>query len=132
VSQFAPVFERSDDGDFVLLPPDCPSREELERELIGPIQLSDVSPQRPKPTQFSLLDVMLMVVGMAVGLAGGTWMQSVAFAAILGLVMLCGLLVVTFQPPQTHCGKVIWALLVVAYFSAVLAAVVRLPTEVHP
>jgi hypothetical protein len=132
VTGFAPVFERNDEGDFVLRPPECPSREELERELADPIELPDPLPSRPPPPQFSLRDVMFLMVGVAGGLAGGTWMPSEVFAAILGLAMLLGLLVVTWHPPETHLGKIIWASLVVAYFSAVLAAIVRPPTEVLP
>jgi len=131
VGGFAPIFERNDEGDFVLRPPECPSREELERELADPIRLPDPSPPRPPP-QFSLGDIMLLMVGVAAGLAGGSWMPSKMFAAILGLATLIGLLIVSWRPPETRLGKVIWASFVIAYFMAIVAAIVRPPTEALP
>jgi DNA-binding transcriptional LysR family regulator len=128
VSGFVPI-ESNDEGDFVLLPPLCPSREELERELAEPIQLPDPSPPRPPPPQFSLRDVMLLMVGVAAGLAGGSWMPAKLFAALLGLALLSGLLIVSWRPPETRLGKVIWASFVIAYFMAIAAAVIRPPTE---
>jgi hypothetical protein len=127
VGGFAPIFERDDGGDFVLRPPECPSREELERDLADPIQLPDPSPLRPPPPQFSLGDIMLLMVGVAAGLAGGSWMATDLFAAILGLATLVGLLIVSWHPPETRLGKIIWASFVVAYFMSVLAAVLRPP-----
>ena len=86
----------------------------------------------PPPPQFSLGDVMILMVGVAVGLAGGSWMPNDAFAAILGLVTLVGLVAVSWYPPQTRLGRIVWAALVAAYFMAVLAAIVRPPTSPLP
>jgi hypothetical protein len=86
----------------------------------------------PPPPQFSLGDVMILMVGVAVGLAGGSWMPNDAFAAILGLVTLLGLVAVSWYPPQTHLGRIVWAALVTAYFMAVLAAIARPPTNPLP
>jgi hypothetical protein len=127
----APIFDRNDDGDFVLLPPECPSREELERELTDPIELPGPPPP-PPPPQFSLGDVMVLTVGVAVGLAGGSWMPGKAFALLLGLVLLVGLVIVSWHPPQSRLGKVIWTSCVIAYFTALLAAIVRPPTDASP
>jgi hypothetical protein len=79
--------------------------------------------------QFSVGDVMILMVGVAGGLAGGTWMPTDVFAAVLGLATLVGLLVVSWRPPETHLGKLIWATLVIAYVMAVFAAVFRPPTQ---
>ena len=68
---------------------------------------------------------MILMVGVAIGLAGGSWMPTDVFAATLGLLTLVGLLVVSWHPPETHLGKLIWATLVLAYVIAVFAAVFR-------
>ena len=70
---------------------------------------------------------MILMVGVAAGLAGGSWMPTDLFAAILGLATLIGLLIVSWRPPESHVGRVIWASFVVAYFIAVLAAVFHRP-----
>jgi hypothetical protein len=120
--------DSTDEGDFDLRPPDCPSRDELERALSDPIQLPSEPPPPPRWPQFSLGDLMILMVGVAGGLAGGSWMPTDLFAAILGLATLIGLLFVSWRPPETHLGRLIWASFVVAYFLAVLAAVFRPPT----
>jgi len=78
--------------------------------------------QRP---QFRISDLLIVMVGAAVGLAGGTWMAADVFAAILGLATLVGLLIVHLQPPRTHFAKVVWATVVLAYVMAVGAALVK-------
>src|SRR5690242_12292270 len=103
-----PESQGSDEHGFSLREPDCPSREELERHLLGPIELEPEPPRPPGP-QFSLSDVMILTVGVAVGLAGGSWMPTDLFAAILGMATLAGLLVVSLYPPDSHLGKLIWA-----------------------
>ena len=50
--------------------------------------------------QFSVGDVLIVMVGVAVGLAGGTWMPTDHFAAVMGLVTLLGLLVVICIRPK--------------------------------
>jgi hypothetical protein len=121
--------ERAKVDDVVLRPPDCPSREELERGFREPVQLPAPEPVQQPPLQFSVRDLMILMVGVAAGLAGGTWMPTDVFAAILGLATLAGLLLVSWRPPETHLGKMIWASFVVAYFLAVLVAVFRPPTH---
>jgi len=128
VASSAPIFDRNEDGGFVLLPPEGPSREELERGLSDPIELPGPPPP-PPPPQFSIRDAMLLMVGLSVGLAGGSWMPSDAVAAVLGMVTVLGLVVVTLYPPESRLGKLIWASLVVAYFTALLAAIIRMPTN---
>jgi hypothetical protein len=118
---------RDDDG-FRLREPGCPSREELERHLLGPVELKPEPPQPPR-AQFSLSDVMILTVGVAVGLAGGSWMPTDLFAAILGMATLMGLLIVSLYPPDSHLGKLIWASFVIAYFMAVVAALLRPPAR---
>jgi hypothetical protein len=68
---------------------------------------------------------MILMIGVALGLAGGSWMPTDVFAASLGLLTLVGLLVVSWHPPKTHLGKLLWATLVLAYVIAVFAAVFR-------
>ena len=75
--------------------------------------------------QFRISDLLIVMVGAAVGLAGGTWIPANIFAALLGLVTLIGLLIVHLIPPRSHTGKVIWATVVLAYVTAVSAALVK-------
>ena len=75
--------------------------------------------------QFRISDLLIVMVGAAVGLAGGTWIPADIFAALLGLVTLIGLLIVHLIPPRSHTGKVIWATVVLAYVTAVSAALVK-------
>jgi hypothetical protein len=108
-----------------LLPPDSPSREELAHRLTP---LPEYRPPPPEPTQrpqFSVGDVLVVMVGVAVGLSGGTWIRADTFAAILGLATLLGLLLVHLYPPQSHLGKLIWATMVLAYVMAVAAALLK-------
>jgi hypothetical protein len=121
--------DQPNDGDFVLRPPECPSRDEWQRVLKGPIEILPEPAAPPRWPQFSLGDLMILMVGVAAGLAGGSWMPTDLFAAILGLATLLGLLVVSWRPPESHVGRVIWASFVVAYFMAVLAAVFHPPPQ---
>ena len=63
------------------------------------------SPPRVERPQFRISDLLIVMVGAAVGLAGGTWIPADLFAAILGLVTLVGLLVVHLVPPRTRLAK---------------------------
>jgi hypothetical protein len=58
-------------------------------------------------------------------LAGGTWMPSDIFAAILGLVTLLGLVLIHFFPPESHFARLVWGTLVLAYIVAVGAAIFK-------
>lgn len=111
------------DGEFVVRPSEGPSREELSRRA-EPLPVLQSAPvaivARP---QFGVRDLMVVMVGVAAGLAGGTWMPPDVFAAILGLVTLLGLLAVHMYPPESHLGKLLWGTLVLAYVIAVLAAI---------
>jgi hypothetical protein len=114
----------SDQDELRLAPAEGMSREELEQQFAEPLKLDE--PGQPKRgPQFTVGDVMILMIGVAAGLAGGSWMPTDYFAAILGLVTLIGLLVVSWHPPETHFGKLIWSTLVLAYVIAVLAAVFR-------
>lgn len=112
--------------DLALGKVDCPSREQFQRKLEPLPELPAAPPPAPPRFQFSVLDLMVVMVGVSAGLAGGTWMPAEVFAAVLGLVTLLGLLVVHFLPPETHAGKLIWGTLILAYFVAVSAALFRL------
>ena len=112
-------------GEFRLQPIQHPSREEFLREVepLPPLPTLD-APVREK-FQFTVFDMMIVMFGIAVGLAGGTWMPSDIFAAILGLVTLIGLTLVHFCPPESHLSKLLWGTLVLAYVVAVGAAVFK-------
>ena len=75
--------------------------------------------------RFSIFDLLIVTLGVAIGLAGGTWIAADLFAAILGLITLFGLLLVHLFPPQTRFGKLIWAALVLGYIAAVFAALLK-------
>jgi hypothetical protein len=117
--------EKERDEEFRLRPSDCPSREEqlLKFEPFPPL------PTVPIPTaptfQFTVFDLMIVMVGVAGGLAGGTWMPSDIFAAILGLVTLLGLALIHFFPPESHFAWLMWRTLILAYLVAVGAALFK-------
>ena len=116
------------DEEFVVLPPEGPSREEIEYSFF-PMPEYVPPPKSPSSRpQFSLADVMMITFAVAAGLAGGSWMPSDVFAAVLGLITLIGLLVVHLHPPETHAAKLVWAALVIAYVMAVFAALLK-PTD---
>ncbi len=109
---------------YRVLPAEVPSREEQLRQLDPPPPLPvRATIVRPR-FQFSVLDLMVLMVGVAAGLAGGTWMPADIFAACLGLVTLGGLFLVHLYPPESHTGNLIWGTLVLSYIIAVLAALV--------
>ena len=111
--------------DFRLLPPEGPSREELSHVLEPPPAFQPPPPEPVRRPQFTLGDVLIVMVGVAVGLAGATWMRADHFAGVMGLVALLGLLVVHLYPPQSHLGNLIWATVVLAYAMALLTALLK-------
>lgn len=110
---------------FRLRPLDCPSREEQLLEFEPPPPLPVVTIPTAPPFQFTVFDVMIVMIGVAGGLAGGTWMPSDIFAAILGLVTLLGLALIHFFPPESHFARLLWGTLVLAYIVAVGAAIFK-------
>ena len=88
--------------DCKLAPAEGWSPQELERQSALPRSLP--APDLPaKPRQFSVSDVMIVMIGVALGLAGGSWMPRDMFAAVLGLVTLApcpGWLILTFLPDK--------------------------------
>lgn len=75
--------------------------------------------------RFSIAFLLFAMVGIGIGLAGGTWMSADLFAALLGLATLCGLLIVHLFPPRKAPGQLIWAALVTGYITAALATLIR-------
>jgi hypothetical protein len=108
-----------------LRPTDCPSREEQMREFEPLPPLPAVPIPATPAFQFTVFDLMIVMVGVAGGLAGGTWMPPDIFAALLGLVTLLGLALLHFVPPESHFARLMWGTLVLAYFVAVGAAVFK-------
>jgi len=121
-----PIKPEAETGDqFRLRPLDCLSREERLHELEPPPPLPAVTIPAATPFQFTVFDVMVVMIGVAGGLAGGTWMPSDIFAAILGLVTLLGLALIHFFPPESHFARLLWGTLVLAYIVAVGAAIFK-------
>ena len=121
-----PMKPENETGDqFRLRPPDCPSREAKLHELDPPHPLPVFTIPTAPPFQFTVFDVMIVMIGVAGGLAGGTWMPSDIFAALLGLVTLLGLAIVHFIPPQSHFAQLMWGTLVLAYVVAVGGAILK-------
>ena len=110
---------------FRLRPPDCPSREDKLHEFEPLPQLPAIPVPTAAPFQFTVFDLMIVMIGVAGGLAGGTWMPSDIFAALLGLVTLFGLALVHFFPPESHFARLMWGTLVLAYVIAVGAAIFK-------
>jgi hypothetical protein len=75
--------------------------------------------------RYSIADLLIVMVGAAIGLAGGTWMQADLFAAIVGLLTLVGLLVVHLFPPQKAVPRMLWSALVCGYIAAVCTALIK-------
>jgi predicted lipid-binding transport protein (Tim44 family) len=114
-----------DDDKFRLSPPECPSREELAHRL-QPLPAFEPPAAEPiRRPQYSVGDVMILMVGVAVGLAGGTWMPADVFAGFLGLATLLGLLLVHLYPPESRLAKLLWSTMVLSYLIAVVTALVR-------
>jgi hypothetical protein len=120
--------QTTSDDDFRLRPPECRSREELERELADPICFPEAPPPAA-PFQFSIGDVMLLMVGVSVGVAGGSWMPARIFGFYLGLLTILVLIGFTLHPPQSRTARLVLTTVLVAYFSAMLAAAIRPPAE---
>ena len=116
-----------DDADepFRLRPPECSSREEKLHELEPLPTLAYTPIPAAGPFQFTVFDLMIVMVGVAGGLAGGTWMPRDIFAALLGLVTLVGLALIHFFPPESHFARLTWGTLVLAYIVAVAAAILK-------
>lgn len=106
-----------------VLPAEGPSREELSRQIEPPPPLALPAVEVERPVQWSISDLLVVTTGVAISLAGGTWMPPQVFAAVLGLVTLIFLLIVHLHPPESRLAKVIWGTLVFAYILAVVAAV---------
>lgn len=117
--------ENDAEGRFRLRPTDCPSREEKLLEFEPPQPLPVVAIPASTPFQFTVFDMMIVMIGVAGGLAGGTWMPSDIFAAILGLVTLLGLALIHFFPPESHFARLMWGTLVLAYIVAVGGAIFK-------
>jgi hypothetical protein len=115
--------------DFVLRPSDCSSRAEAEQRCRLPIKLPERPPLPSRRLQYSLGELMIVMVGLSISLAGGRWMPPDIFAAVLGITTLLGLFFVTWHPPESRAGKLIWAALIIAYLMAVVAAALRLPAN---
>src|SRR5689334_7705976 len=98
--------QSTSDDDFLLRPPECRSREELERELADPIVLPNPPPPAA-PFQFSIGDVMLLMVGVSVGVAGGSWMPARTFGFALGLMTILVLIAFTLHPPQSRTARLV-------------------------
>ena len=117
--------EKETGDEFRLRPLDCLSREERLHEFEPPSPLPVVTIPAATPFQFTVFDMMIVMIGVAGGLAGGTWMPSDIFAAILGLVTLLGLALIHFFPPESHLARLLWGTLVLAYIVAVGAAIFK-------
>ena len=117
--------EKETDEQFRLRPTDCPSREEKLQEFEPFPPLPTVPIPVAPPFQFTVFDLMIVMIGVAGGLAGGTWMPSDIFAAILGMVTLLGLALIHFFPPESHFARLMWGTLVLAYVIAVGAAIFK-------
>ena len=113
------------DDPFRLRPIDCNSREEKLQELEPLPSLTFTPLPTAPPFQFTVFDLMVVMIGVAGGLGGGTWMPSDLFAAMLGLVTLLGLALIHFFPPESHFARLTWGTLVLAYVVAVGAAIFK-------
>jgi hypothetical protein len=121
--------QTTDVDDFALLPPDCSSRAEAEQRCRLPIKLPERPPVPKARIQYSVGELMIVMVGLSISLAGGRWMPPDIFAAVLGITTLLGLFFVTWHPPETRAGKLIWTALIIAYLMAVVAGALQRPAN---
>lgn len=91
-----------------------------------PIELPEPDEPPPSPRlQFSLVELMVITLAVAVGMAGGTWMPPSMFAGVMSILAMVGLLAVHFFPPESRGGWLVWVTVFLAYFVAVLVAVMK-------
>jgi hypothetical protein len=111
--------------EFALRPIETPSREQFERKL-EPISV-DASPpvSAAKPIRFSLSDIMLVMVGVAIGSAGGNWVPAHVFAGFMGVAAIAAVLLVQYYPPESHFARVSWFAFGLAYAVALGVALHR-------
>lgn len=116
----AEMVDSSAEEELRLAPTDCRSREELCPQLVPPeiVELDDAPPK----FQFSVIDLLVVTLGVSVGLAGGTWMPADYFAGIMGLLVLGGLILVTIYPFESRSGWLAWGTFILAYVVAVATA----------
>lgn len=115
----------NDPEDLSLASPDCPSREAWDRRLASPLKIESPPPPPSEWPRFSIIDLLVVMVGVAIGLAGGTWTRPDFYAGILGLVTLVGLIVVHLLPPRTPLARRLWAAVIGGYIAAVFVALIR-------
>ena len=68
---------------------------------------------------------MVLMFGISLGMAGGTWIHPGIFSLLMGVIMLAGLAIYHFDPPETHRMKVVWIPLFAGYLTSVIAAMIK-------
>jgi hypothetical protein len=116
------------DDEFALKPIENPSREQFERKF-EPISVEAPTTPAPKPIRFSLSDIMLVMVGVAIGSAGGNWMPAEAFAGWMGIAAIAAVILVQHYPPASHLARVCWLAMGLAYVIALALAIFRLAAQ---
>lgn len=112
--------------DFQLKPIDCPSQADWERALTRR-ELPSPDPLEPPPKrQYSIVELFVLTFGCALGFAGGSWMPRAAYAAVLGLTILFGMILVPWlsRLPEVIQRR-IWLAMLSAYAAAIAAVALR-------
>jgi hypothetical protein len=120
--------EKPDDNDLELRPLDGVS---VEQTQTSEERSKKPDTPSPRPWQFSTLDLFGIILALALGFAGGTWMADRTYVLLLGLVVCLAIFVwpvlqqfdVALLDEDVQ-RKVI-AVLLIAYGASIVAVMIR-------
>ena len=118
--------------DYRVLPPEGPSREDLERASpitpIAPVWREADEPVKKRGIprmQFSLVELLAVFTLLATGMSAATWLPLDVFAGVMGAVTLLCFVTFWIRPPQSRFAYLFWGTMGALYVGASAAAVVR-------
>jgi len=118
------VAPADDDEQFTLTPADGLSEaERIHRSRTYPPVSVPESPRRAG--QFTVAGLLAVTFFVALGLSGQSWVSAQVYAGVMGLLALLALIWAATRPAESAASRLVWWGITVAYFSAVVAALVR-------
>ena len=116
-----------------LAPADGKSRHELESEQLDPAVLelakAALQPEGGARLQFTLGQLMILMVFAGLGLAGARLLPRGTFAGIAGLLALTGLVISQLMTTRHRLFDFAWFSLIVMYLLAAMSSVILPETE---